>query len=347
MHLLSNTSPAAISACSYSASANRKPLATLSLDLDNRWSYLKTYGDPAWDAAETYLPTVVPRILAMMREKNLTITVFIVGRDADDPENHDALRAIAQAGHEIGNHSYHHEPWLHRYTAEQLHEEIVRAELAIERATGCRPRGFRGPGFSHSPATWETLASLHYLYDASSLATFIGPLARAYYLLRSPACCKEEREKRQLLFGRWREGLRPNRPYWLATSSGRLLEIPVTTIPFLRLPMHLSYLLYLSRWSESLADAYCRLALTLCRVAGVPPSWLLHPLDFLGADDAPDLGFFPAMDLPANIKLARLSRWLDWFARSFEVVPLYRLATELPQRCVVFGETRGCSSPRI
>jgi peptidoglycan-N-acetylglucosamine deacetylase len=25
-----------------------KPIASLSLDLDNKWSYMKTHGDPGW-----------------------------------------------------------------------------------------------------------------------------------------------------------------------------------------------------------------------------------------------------------------------------------------------------------
>ena len=27
-----------------------KPIASLSLDLDNKWSYMKTHGDAGWDA---------------------------------------------------------------------------------------------------------------------------------------------------------------------------------------------------------------------------------------------------------------------------------------------------------
>ena len=34
----------------------RKPLASLSLDLDNQWSYMKTHGDAGWEALPTYLP---------------------------------------------------------------------------------------------------------------------------------------------------------------------------------------------------------------------------------------------------------------------------------------------------
>ena len=45
-----------------------KPKASLSLDLDNKWSYMKTHGDPGWDAFPSYLPIVVPRTLKLLRE---------------------------------------------------------------------------------------------------------------------------------------------------------------------------------------------------------------------------------------------------------------------------------------
>ena len=83
-----------------------RPVASVSLDLDNLWSYLKTHGDPEWEARPTYLPQFVPLALKALDELDLTITVFVVGVDAARAENADALAAISRAGHEIGNHGY-------------------------------------------------------------------------------------------------------------------------------------------------------------------------------------------------------------------------------------------------
>src|SRR5262249_46460471 len=104
-----------------------KPLASLSLDLDNKWSYLKTHGDAGWDRYPTSLPLVVPRVLDFLASRGLRITFFVVGRDATRPENRSALRSIREAGHEIGNHSFEHEPWLHLYTEPQIEDELARA----------------------------------------------------------------------------------------------------------------------------------------------------------------------------------------------------------------------------
>ena len=46
----------------------------------------------------------------------------------------------------------------------------------------------------------------------------------------------------------------------------------------------------------------------LCRLAGVEPSILLHPLDFLGADDVDALGFFPGMAMTGDRKRAVVGR---------------------------------------
>ena len=97
-----------------------KPLASLSLDLDNKWSYVKTHGDEGWESFPSYLDVVVPRVLEFLHERQLKITFFVVGQDAVLPKNRHALRSLADAGHEIGNHSFHHEPWLHLYSPQEL-----------------------------------------------------------------------------------------------------------------------------------------------------------------------------------------------------------------------------------
>src|SRR6185503_10665179 len=103
---------------------NNKPLASLSLDLDNLWSYMKTHGDSGWELFPSYLDLVVPRVLDFLNKRDLKITFFIVGQDAALEKNIPVLRSIADAGHEIGNHSFHHEPWLHLYTLPQIEAEL-------------------------------------------------------------------------------------------------------------------------------------------------------------------------------------------------------------------------------
>jgi len=311
---------------------SERPLASVSLDVDNLWSYMKTHGDAGWEARPSYLDVFCPAALESLSRLNLRITFFLVGVDAEREENHAPLRSLAAAGHEIGNHSHEHEPWLHLYTREQLEHEIATAEASIERATGQLPRGFRGPGFSWSPTLLEVLAARGYLYDASTFPTYLGPLARAYYFWTAKLS-RAEREKRKALFGDFREGFRPLKPYhWRLGSGDRLLEIPVTTMPVLKAPFHLSYLLFLSRYSEGLMMAYLRTAIALCRATGVEPSFLLHPLDLLGGDQVPQLAFFPGMDLPHRRKAALFERVLGVLGEHFTLVPMGEHAAAIEAR---------------
>jgi hypothetical protein len=197
--------------------------------------------------------------------------------------------------------------------------------------------GFRGPGFSWSPELLELLSTREYLYDASTLPSFLGPVARWYFLARS-GLSPEERRRRGALYGTFRDGLRPLRPYrWQLRSGSHLLEIPITTFPVIRLPFHMSYLIYLSRFSRGLMRTYLRTGLELCLRSGVNPSFLLHPLDILGRKEAPELAFFPGMDLPTTHKRAVVREVIDTLAAHFTLVTMSSHAAQAlaHQRLVV------------
>lgn len=308
-----------------------KPVASVSIDLDNQWSYMKTHGNPDWQTLPSYLDLAVPRFLSFFRRHGLRSTFFVVGLDAAQPRNAAVLSAIAANGHEVGNHSFHHEPWLHLYSEEEVDREIGDAERAIEAATGARPIGFRGPGYSLSESVLRTLIARGYVYDASTLPTFIGPLARTYYFLTANLT-PEEKARRRKLFGGVRDGLRPLKPYTWRVGTERILEIPVTTMPGLRVPIHLSYILYMARYSRSASLAYFRGALLACRAAGIEPSLLLHPLDLIGCGEAPPLDFFPAMRMPAEVKDRLMNDAFDMLTRHFDVVPMGEHARRILDR---------------
>ncbi len=174
--------------------------------------------------------------------------------------------------------------------------------------------------------------------DASTLPTYLGPIARAYYF-RTAKLTPAERKERKELFGSFRDGLRPVSAYqWDIGEGRRLLEIPVTTIPWVKTPFHLSYLLYLSRFSPALMRAYLGMALLACRAARVEPSFLLHPLDLIGGDQVPKLAFFPGMDLPSQWKVEVFSSVLRAIASQYTIVPMgthARAITERPSLRVV------------
>jgi peptidoglycan/xylan/chitin deacetylase (PgdA/CDA1 family) len=293
------------------------PPASVSLDLDNLWAYLKTHGDAEWERMPSFLPVAAPRLLALFGEHGVTGTVFAVGADVEREDGAKAVAAFAAEGHEVANHSYRHEPWLHRYSHAQLEDELARTEDAIVAAGAPRPVGFRGPGFSVSPALVDVLAERGYAYDASTLPTWTGPLARAVHNRTAPPGDPGRGE----LFGGFSRVFAPNTAYrWRTAARAGLVELPVTTMPLLRVPIHGAYVLLLHQVSPRLARGYFATALRMCVALGVSPSLLVHPTDVLGAAEAPGMEFFPGMGVPAARKVALLSWMLTAVRARFTVV---------------------------
>ncbi len=290
---------------------------SLSLDLDNKWCYLQTNGDDAWQEFPSYLPYLIPRVLEFLGRHQLRITFFVVGQDAAMEENQSVLRMLADAGHEIGCHSHSHEPWLHLYSDEQLNAELAKAEAAIKKATGIRVRGFRGPGYSLSEGVLRVLIQRGYQFDASAFPNLLSPLARAYFFARSKLD-EREKKRRSALFGSFADVRRPVKPYRWQVQGEQLLELPVTTLPGLKLPIHFSYLIYLASFSEWLARAYLGLAIVCCRVTRTEPSMLMHPLDFMGAEDDEELSFFPAMSMSLARKLNLMDTFVSMLCKRFK-----------------------------
>ncbi|HEX2054973.1 MAG TPA: hypothetical protein VHF07_00675, partial [Nitrospiraceae bacterium] len=137
---------------------------------------------------------------------------------------------------------------------------------------------------------------------------------------------------RKALGGRLRDGFRPNRPYFWQIAGKHLCEIPVTTMPLLKMPMHMSYLFGLKHFSSRLALAYFDFALHLCRLTRVEPSIVLHPTDFLGVEDGQGLPFIPGMGLPRSVKLSFVGQVLDRLQGAFSVVTLGEHATIAARR---------------
>ncbi len=324
---------------------NDKPLACLSIDLDNAWSYLKTHGNPGWERWPSYFETLIPRILGQLDSYKLKATFFIVGQDAALEKNRNLLAGITKSGHDVGNHSFLHEPWLSSSPPEKIRRDIIDAQQMIMDATGQKPVGFRGPGFSWSAETMNILAELGYFYDATTLPTYAGPLARLYYFAKSSLSAEGKRQRRHL-FGGFRDGRRPIKPYvWLLPSAKRLLEIPVTTLPGFKIPFHQSYLIYLSLYSQRLMADYLDLALRLCRFFRTGLSFLVHPLDFLGRDEVSGLDFFPGMRLSKDEKTKLWDKVIQKITGSFQIVDMKTYAKVLMNQGRTLSLRKICLRP--
>jgi peptidoglycan/xylan/chitin deacetylase (PgdA/CDA1 family) len=87
-------------------------------------------------------PNNTPRLLDMLRERNIKATFYVIGRNVDLYPN--VLRRTVSEGHEIGNHTYTH-PILSKLGDSTVREELTKCRDAVARAAGVQPRTMRPP----------------------------------------------------------------------------------------------------------------------------------------------------------------------------------------------------------
>jgi peptidoglycan/xylan/chitin deacetylase (PgdA/CDA1 family) len=88
-------------------------------------------------------PRWTPRVLETLAARKATATFFLVGRKAEaHPE---IVRAILDAGHAVGLHSYAHDRLFSLRSQRRVQEDLARGVATLERLTGRRPTLFRPP----------------------------------------------------------------------------------------------------------------------------------------------------------------------------------------------------------
>ncbi|WP_242968943.1 polysaccharide deacetylase family protein [Marasmitruncus massiliensis] len=95
----------------------------------------------AWDDSD------VDQLLQILEDRNIKATFFIVGDWCD--KYPDAVRKLADAGHELGSHSDTH-PDMARQTREQITAELNASRRKIEDVSGQEIHLFRPPSGSYN-----------------------------------------------------------------------------------------------------------------------------------------------------------------------------------------------------
>jgi len=90
------------------------------------------------------------RLLEVLAKHQVHATFFLIGRYVK--QRPEIARAIAQAGHAIGNHTFSH-PNLIFASARQTRSELEACDQAIHDALGQHPRLFRPPFGGRRPVT--------------------------------------------------------------------------------------------------------------------------------------------------------------------------------------------------
>ena len=95
---------------------------------------------------------VTPEILAILKEKHVKVTFFVIGENVEHFPK--LLAQEVAAGHEIGTHTYSH-PSLSKLDSNKLVEEFDKAEKVIT-PTAPKPTLFRPPGGFYNHQVIET-----------------------------------------------------------------------------------------------------------------------------------------------------------------------------------------------
>ncbi len=148
-------------------------LVCLTFDHDNASSMIsRKLTSPTMISRGDFGIVAVPRILELLRLHAIPTTWFIPGHTIESYPS--CVRAVAEAGHEIGNHG-----WTHRIPAtlgrDGEEEELVRGNAAIVALTGRAPRGYRSPSWDLSPHSVELLLKHGFVYDSSMMGHDILP----------------------------------------------------------------------------------------------------------------------------------------------------------------------------
>jgi peptidoglycan-N-acetylglucosamine deacetylase len=93
-------------------------------------------------------PLDTPRVLDILREKNVRATFFVVGERAE--QHPEIVRRACVEGHLVANHTWSHPSLFCFLTPARLRAEIERSEDSIQKISGSRPLYFRSPvGLRH------------------------------------------------------------------------------------------------------------------------------------------------------------------------------------------------------
>lgn len=316
----------------------RRRTCAISIDLDGLGCYYRIHGlgPPPVDLEHVILERALPRAARLFASRGLRVTWFVVGRDADGAlavadraqrvASAERLRALADAGDELGNHSYSHRYELARLPAAEVAAEIDGGDRVLRAITGRPPRGFRAPGYDLSPAMLEHLAGLGYRYDSS---LFPAP---AYYAAKAAVMAALAALGRPsgAVMTDPRALVAPARPYRPAMTApwrrgqAPLVELPIAVTPWLRLPAIGTSLL--------VAPAAIRRRLVGAMAGRAFWNFELHGIDFADAelDGIPGelVARQPDLRVPIADKLARLEALLDDIAAGWQVVTLAEAASE-------------------
>lgn len=218
----------------------------LSVDMDAPADYARFYrasGLPAEAlSSEFFYDEALPPLLDLLAGLDLRATFFAIGRDARSSAGAAWLRRLAEAGHEVANHTETHPIAWRRLTRAEKAREIDQAHEVLSAAAGRPVAGFRAPAFDLDRETLDLLLERGYLYDSS--------LFPSLALVPMKGVARLAARRWHVGLGRLRDGFAPRGPHvWYrlngrlrrsgrATGGPCLVELPLSVVSWARWPFY-------------------------------------------------------------------------------------------------------------
>ena len=204
-------------------------LCAVSVDLDEIPNYFGIHGlgEPTGAVRSLVYDVAIDRLSALASDLGIGLTLFAIGSDLGRPEAAARLARARSGGVEIGNHTLDHRYDLVRLGRAEIRRQIEQGALAIERATGERPVGFRAPGYTITDEVFDVLSELGVAYDSSVFPCpgYWGAKAVAIGLIAARGRTSRSIVDHPGVLLAPTRPYRVGRPYWRRGQG--LLELPV------------------------------------------------------------------------------------------------------------------------
>lgn len=297
--------------------------AVVSIDVDTLASIYKGTGCQrrgGYSYAE--LQIGLKNIIQFFAAYECPLTLFMVGSDFQHAQNIQPAKELLSAGHEIGNHSMHHEQGFRFLTPKQKKAEIAEMETICLEKVGVKPVGFRAPGWNIADDALPILKELGYCYDSSVFPTFFMPALKGSHWLSMRSKPRLDRST----MGQNSYMHAPITPYRTAAAKlgmrgeNGVVEFPITVSPGIRFPFTATfYLLFGER-------IYANILAGLIR-RDLPLHFQFHLSDFVDyttnefADQMPANRqgvYIPqALQLSLDAKIAAFQKIMDKIAAHY------------------------------
>jgi peptidoglycan/xylan/chitin deacetylase (PgdA/CDA1 family) len=291
--------------------------AFLSVDVDSVASHLHGYGLPEAEPDGKAYDVAIPRILDLLNHHNAECTFFLIAREA--ARHPGAVRSIIEAGSEVACHSMTHPVPFAVSDKKTRQRELVDSKHVLEDISGRAVSGFRAPSWDVNNQLIAWLAEAGYLYDASAYPSWMLMLLRWSVARRSGSTASGlGLSVRQSVLGN------PH-PHIVDHGDSRFIEIPIATVPMLRIPYYHTLKAILPRPAFNLLTLLARLRRSSL-------GYVFHAVDFLevAADTLdPRISRHPGMSVPLGDKLNAADEALSELSRRGRIRTLESVAREL------------------